>query len=151
MDEFQFLHEQFENIYRGPGESWHGPNMIQLLDGVSAERAKIRPISGRHNIWEIVKHVNYWMLATLTGLKGENVPRPQELEDWPKIGETEENWEATVKELNDTVGKFLNTLSGLSPSRLEEKVPNRNYNYRILLHGVLHHNLYHMGQIAILR
>jgi len=149
MDEAKLLYDQIETTFRG--KSWHGPNMIQVLEGVSVDKARLRPLSERHSIWELVNHMNYWMLAALKGLNGEEVPKPVSVEDWPPIGETAEEWRASVAELERTVNAILNALMGFSANRLEENVSGRDYNYRILLHGVLHHNLYHMGQIAVLR
>ncbi|MGD0804386.1 MAG: DinB family protein [Candidatus Bathyarchaeia archaeon] len=149
MDEVKLLYDQIETTFRG--KSWHGPNMIQVLEGVSVDKARLRPLSGRHSIWELVNHMNYWMLAALKGLNGGEVPRPEGFEDWPPIGVTSEEWRTSVADLEGTVNSILDTLMGFSNARLEEKVQGRDYSYRSLIHGVLHHNLYHMGQIALLR
>ena len=149
MDEVKLLYDQIETTFRG--KSWHGPNMIQVLEGVSADKARLRPLSERHNIWELVNHMNYWMRAALYGLNGGEVPKPEGVEDWPPVGLTEEEWRESVADLERTVNAILNALMGFSTINLEENVPEKGYNYRSLLHGVLHHNLYHMGQIAVLR
>lgn len=115
------------------------------------DKASFKPISERHSIWELVNHMNYWMLIALKGLNGEEVPKPLGLEDWPPIGATEEERRTSVANLEKTVNAILNALMGFSVAKFEEKVPGRDYTYRTLLHGVLHHNLYHMGQIAVLR
>ena len=48
MDEVKVLYDQIESTFRG--KSWHGPNMIQVLEGVSVDKAKLRPLSERHSI-----------------------------------------------------------------------------------------------------
>jgi uncharacterized damage-inducible protein DinB len=149
MDEVKVLYDQIESTFRG--KSWHGPNMIQVLEGVSLDKAMSRPLSKRHSIWELVNHMNYWMRVALEGLDGRDVPNPVGVEDWPPIGVTAEEWRESVADLEKTVNAVMNALMSFSANRLEEKVPGKNYNYRSLLHGVLHHNLYHMGQIAFLR
>ncbi len=149
MDEVKLLYDQIETTFRG--RSWHGPHMIQVLEGVTIDKARLRPLSHRHSIWELVNHMNYWMIVALKGLNGEDVPKSKGVEDWPPIGANEEEWRASVADLERTVNALLNALLGFSATRLEEKVPGKAYNYRILLHGVLHHNLYHTGQIAVFR
>ena len=149
MDEVKLLYDQIETTFRG--KSWHGPNMIQVLEGVSVDKARLRPLSERHSIWELVNHMNYWMRAALNGLNGGEVPKPEGFEDWPPVGLTAEEWRESVADLERTVNAILNALMGFSTINLEEKVPGKGYNYRSLIHGVLHHNLYHMGQIAVLR
>jgi len=149
MDEVKLLYDQVETTFKG--KSWHGPNMIQVLEGVSVDKAKLRPLIERHSIWELVNHMNYWMLVALNELNDRAVPRPEGVEDWPSIGVTAEEWRASVADLERTVNAILNALMSFSIAKLEETVPGKGYNYRSLLHGVLHHNLYHMGQIAVLR
>ncbi len=100
MDEVKLLYDQIETTFRG--KSWHGPNMIQVLEGVSVDKASFKPISERHSIWELVNHMNYWMLVALKGLNGEEVPKPLGLEDWPPIGATEEEWRTSVANLERT-------------------------------------------------
>jgi hypothetical protein len=43
---------------RGP--MWHGPALLELLDGVSAEHAAARPVAAAHSIWELVLHTAVW-------------------------------------------------------------------------------------------
>ena len=38
------------------GEAWHGPSVLEVLAGVSAEQASSHPIPGSHSIWELVLH-----------------------------------------------------------------------------------------------
>ena len=149
MDEVKVIYDQIETTFRG--RSWHGPNMIQVLEGVSVDKASLRPLSQRHSIWEIVNHINYWMNIALLGLNGEILPNPEGFVDWPKVGTTKEEWRASVADLEITVNTLLNVLMDFSETKLEENVPGKTFNYRTLLHGVLHHNLYHMGQIAVFR
>jgi uncharacterized damage-inducible protein DinB len=149
MDEVKLLYDQIDTTFRG--KSWHGPNMIQVLEGISVEKARLRSLSERHSIWELVNHMNYWMSAALKGVKFGEMPSEKEFGDWPIIGLTAEEWRESVADLERTVNEVLNALMGLSANKLEEKVPGKSYTYRSLLHGVLHHNLYHMGQIAVLK
>ena len=52
------LGNHIERTVTGP--MWHGPALLEVLDGVDAARARARPIAGAHSIWEIVKHVTAW-------------------------------------------------------------------------------------------
>jgi uncharacterized damage-inducible protein DinB len=149
MDEVKLLYDQIESTFRG--RPWHGPNMIQVLEGVSLEKARLRPLSTRHSIWELVNHINYWMNVGIRGLNGEKLSNPEGIEDWPSIGVTEEEWRESVTELERTVNTLLKILMDFPATKLEDNVPGKTFTYRTLLHGVLHHNLYHMGQIAVFR
>jgi hypothetical protein len=129
--------------------SWHGPNLRQSLKGVKAKQAAWRPAHGRHNIWELALHTAYWKYAVrrkieggkrlLFALKGSNFfTRPE------KGKATEAAWRADLallakehRALEQSVRRVLTT----NPSR------------RLLrmLYGVAFHDVYHAGQIRLLR
>ena len=45
------------------GEAWHGPAVLEILKGVSAEQALARPLDGGHSIWELALHIEAWVRA----------------------------------------------------------------------------------------
>ncbi|MBN1682150.1 DinB family protein [Candidatus Bathyarchaeota archaeon] len=149
MKETKVLYDQIESTFKG--KSWHGPNLIQLLEGVTAETANLHPILKRHSIWELVNHMNYWMQIALKDLNEFESPIMEGKEDWSFTGISENEWQISVTALEKTVNRLLIVLTNFSETKLNEKVPNKNYTYRYLLFGVLNHNLYHMGQIAVLK
>jgi len=53
--ELQRLEEQLERALEG--EAWHGPSLLEVLEGVSAHQAAAHPIAGAHSIWELVLHL----------------------------------------------------------------------------------------------
>lgn len=135
-------------------KSWHGTNLRGAIRGLAAETAAWRPHPKRHNIWEIVTHAAYWKYAVrrrLLGeargsfpLKGSNwFVRPQEL--------TEAAWKADLKLLEDTHQALRAAIAGLAPSRLREIPPGSKLNNFTVLTGIAAHDLYHAGQIQLLK
>jgi len=130
-------------------KTWHGPNLRQSLKGVSARQAAWRPAPGRHNIWELALHSAYWKYAVrrrIEGgkrrsfiLKGSNFfPRPE------KGKATEAAWRADLallerehKALEVAIRRVLKT------PRANKLLPS--------LYGVAFHDIYHAGQIRLLR
>src|ERR1700692_3105880 len=51
-------------------KTWHGPNLVQSLKGISAQQAAWRPAPGRHNIWEVALHAAYWKYAVRRRIEG---------------------------------------------------------------------------------
>jgi uncharacterized damage-inducible protein DinB len=149
MDEVRFIRDQIRTTF--DGTSWHGPNIRNALDGVDLAQARAKPLEERHSIWELVNHITYWMEETLNVLRGGSIPKIEEVDDWPRAGMTEEEWEESKAALDRTVNQLLDALVGFGDERLMELVPGRDYTFRTLLHGTLHHNLYHAGQISILK
>lgn len=53
--DLQRLEEQLERALEG--EAWHGPSVLEILEGVTAAQAAAHPIAGAHSIWELVLHL----------------------------------------------------------------------------------------------
>ena len=130
-------------------KTWHGPNLRQAIRGVSAEEAAWRPAAGRHNIWEETLHAAYWKYAVrrrieggkrgVFALKGSNFfARPE------KGKASEAAWRADKEllereheALRGAVGRVLETPRGAKLLRH--------------IYGVAFHDVYHAGQIRLLR
>ncbi|MGH9661722.1 MAG: DinB family protein [Bryobacteraceae bacterium] len=133
------------------GTAWHGPALRELLDGVSAEQAAARPIDNAHSIWELVLHIDAWRGAAARGLDGSPVDLTS-AEDWPAVAAaSEEDWRRAIETLERNTAAMCDRVAGLEDSDLERQLPPRNYTVYFLLHGLVQHNLYHAGQIALLK
>ena len=149
MDEVRLIRDQINITYKG--SSWHGPNMVQILDGLELDEVIAKQIGGRHSIWEIVNHIAFWINVVNRSLNGNYVSKGELKRDWPEIGTTQEDWILSVEKLHISINSLLDSLSDLSNEELEVMILDTNYNYRTVLQGILHHNLYHMGQISLLK
>jgi len=49
MSETTRLADQLRRAFKG--EAWHGPSVLEILDGIDAKRAATHPIDGVHSIW----------------------------------------------------------------------------------------------------
>ena len=76
---------------------------------------------------------------------------PNSTEDWPDIGDTEDEWSKDRKRLKKILEDLVTSVEGFDSSRLEDVVHGRSYTYRDMLHGISFHNVYHVGQIAVFR
>jgi hypothetical protein len=130
-------------------KTWHGPNLKQAIRGVSAKQAAFRPGVGRHNIWEETVHAAYWKYVVRRrieggkrgsfALKGSNFfPRPEK----GQAGEAA--WRAD-KELLEREHRALRATI--------EKILDKPREARFMRHiyGVALHDVYHAGQIRLLR
>jgi uncharacterized damage-inducible protein DinB len=149
MMEVKFLRDQIETTFKG--DSWHGPSLMKTLEGVDLEQATARPLGERHTIWELVDHTTFWLEAILDALKDKAMPDPPMEVNWPRMGSTEEHWSQSLRRLEASVNMVLDELAGWSNEDLGRTVPGRDYTFKQMLHGAVHHNLYHAGQIAILK
>ena len=135
-------------------KAWHGPNLRAALRRVSAAQAAWRPGTGRHNIWELAVHAAYWKYAVrrrLAGgkrgafaLKGSNwFSRPDE--------PNEEAWRQDLRLLQEEHDRLREAVAALDPSRLDQRSPGSRYTPSRLAAGAAFHDVYHAGQIQVLK
>jgi uncharacterized damage-inducible protein DinB len=122
-DEIARLVDQLQRSFEGP--AWHGPAVLEALQGVSAEAAHAHPVAGAHSIWELALHLGGTYRLVLRRLRGDGAQLAPE-EDWPAVPPpSAEAWSATVRALHE-----------LSLTQFA---------------GVPQHDLYHAGQVAVLK
>lgn len=153
MSETARIADQFRRAF--DGEAWHGPPVMALLKGVTAEQAAARPIPGAHTIWELTQHIRAWESACLRRLNGDPAQLPDS-EDWSDVNDySEASWEKTKQSLVQTHEQLLQALASLDDSRLDQPIINdpqiNSSSVYVTLHGGVQHDLYHAGQIAILK
>jgi len=99
-------------------------------------------------------HIEAWERACLRRLNGDPAKLTDE-EDWRPINDTSDAaWESTLRQLVDTHRELLDAIAKTDESRLNEQVTgnaNTPYSVYVTLHGVVQHDLYHAGQIAIVK
>jgi uncharacterized damage-inducible protein DinB len=133
------------------GSAWHGPSLLELLSGVDAATAAAKPLANVHSIWELVLHIAVWDRSAIVRLGGE-VSQPTGDLNFPPVGTvTRSAWLEAVSEAKRTHSELVKVVGKLSDAQLRERCPGKRYDYYHLLHGVVQHELYHAGQIAILK
>ena len=134
------------------GEAWHGPSVLESLAGVTAEQAASHPIAGAHSIWELVLHLSSDYDLVLRRLAGDGHPLTA-AEDWPACpAPSEESWQRTVRELEARNETLRQAVRDFPADRLDDPlVPGVPYTAYTQFIGVTQHNLYHAGQISLLK
>jgi uncharacterized damage-inducible protein DinB len=133
------------------GEAWHGPSVMELLNDVDWRQAAAKPIAGAHSIWEIVLHIAAWADAAERRSRGKTVELTP-AEDWPPVTDaSEESWRTSVRTLGLKQESLAGLAAALTDEQLEATAAGEDYSVYFLLHGVVQHNLYHAGQIALLK
>ena len=133
------------------GDAWHGPSVLELLDGISAAQAHAHPIRGAHSIWEIVLHLHANYGVVLRRIGGESVSLAEH-EDWPAPGEpTPERWREAVAALRAINEHTRETVARFDVKALDQPlVPRPPYPAYAQFIGLSQHDCYHAGQVALL-
>jgi uncharacterized damage-inducible protein DinB len=133
------------------GDAWHGPAVLELLDDMDAATAAAKPIPDAHSIWELVLHIEAWDGAAIRRLSGKKTQLKGKY-NFPLVPKpTEAAWRGAISHAKRTHEMLVKTVAGLSDERLKDRCPGKKYDFYHLLHGVAQHELYHAGQIAILK
>jgi len=149
MSEVARILNQLDRSYHG--ESWHGPSLRDLVEGITAKDAAAHPVHGAHSIWELVNHVAAWNSIVRRRLAGEAVEVTPDA-DWPPVWEaTDVAWKRSLEVLDDCRAHLRGDTEKLHDTHLNETPENQKHSRYIMLHGLVQHDLYHAGQIAILK
>ena len=137
------------------GEAWYGDSVREILDKITAKQAQARPVANAHSIWELVVHIEAWVILAEGALRGTPIPAwstmPKEM-DWPLVGVTnDQTWKRATESFFSSHLRLVEGIKNLGDERLETTVPGRPYDFYHLFHGIIQHAVYHVGQIALLR
>jgi uncharacterized damage-inducible protein DinB len=135
-------------------KAWHGANLRGSLRGVTPELAGFRPAPDRHNLQELTVHAAYWkyvvrrkLLGEKRGsfpLKGSNwFPRPE--------APTAAARRADLALLEEVHRTLRTAVAAFDPRLLPQKAPGSRYRYLDLISGAAAHDVYHAGQIQLLK
>ena len=155
MSEVNRIAQLYRSVYEGDNneEAWHGPALRPLLKDVSAEQASRAPSVGKHSILQLVLHIAYWEEIELRRFLGETLNAPLNTpDDWPTNRKVTDNeWQAALSRLQNSHAAFRKAIERSTDEQLKQQVPGRNHDNYTLLHGTIHHCVYHTAQIALLK
>jgi hypothetical protein len=127
---------------------WHGITLRRAVRGLSAEDVAWRPAKGRHNIWELTVHAAYWKFVArrrLGGAKGDSFAFSGR--DWFAAPATIDDaaWQHAVRLLDDEHQRLREVVASLTDADLRDPKKKR------LVYGVAAHDVYHTGQIQLVK
>jgi uncharacterized damage-inducible protein DinB len=149
MSEIKKLVEQLKRAYSG--NAWHGPAVAELLARVSAKQASSRPLPEGHTIWELVLHIAAWDEVATKRLGGVSSDVPDD-DNFPRVDDPSPNsWRDAQERLSRAQEELVARVSALAEENLNDTAAGTDYSNYDLVMGVIQHNAYHGGQIALLR
>jgi hypothetical protein len=149
MQETDRIHQQMKQAF--VGVAWHGPSVMEILEGVDAEAGAARPLPDAHSIWEIVLHLTSTQDVLLSRLRGVN-KQLSPAEDWPPVPEaTGEAWGKAVSNLKSRDEKLREAVAAFPVEKLDTQLVDGGSSAYNNFHGYVQHNLYHAAQIVMLK
>lgn len=126
--------------------AWHGPSVRETLATITSETSSSR-LHNTHSIIELVLHMITWRNFVISKLEGKDYKVTDEM-NFPKSSD----WLKAVKDLEESQTKLLALVETFPVEKLSELVPHPNakYTFYTMLQGIIHHDLYHAGQIILI-
>lgn len=127
--------------------AWHGPTVNETLQSVSPGNAFNR-LAHTHSIIELVAHMTAWRKYVSNKLKGDVAYQVTDELNFPQM----ESWDQALHQLQESQGELLAAIEAYAPADLSQQVPwtKQSFTYYTILHGIIHHDLYHIGQIKLI-
>jgi len=134
------------------GKAWHGPSLRFLLRGITAEQAAKRPVINAHTIWELVLHITAWDRVVCQRIQGGKTTQLPPNQNFPAVTDSSATaWKKALQELETHHQALVAAMKEFPDAKLDHNLTGGDYTYYITMHGAVQHDLYHAGQIAILK
>jgi uncharacterized damage-inducible protein DinB len=149
-DQLRRLHE---------GDAWHGPSILEALDGVTAEQATRRAVANAHTIYELTHHITAWVNEVTERVNGRAPTMPDD-GDFPAPVDalSDEEWRDTRARLDAAHARLVEAILAFDPERLPARVgaerdapAGTGVSFYGMLHGLIQHDAYHAGQLMLLK
>ena len=136
------------------GPMWHGTHLSEILKEISWQAAFAKPQNASHNTYEYVRHMITWRRFTIEHLNGNSgyTVEINSNEDWPTGYEiSEPSWQKALHDLEADQSALVAGIADMPDTKLDEQVPGKKFKWYALLHCIIHHDIYHSAQIALLK
>ena len=140
----QYIIRQLEMIFTGP--AWHGLTMMETLEQIKEVNVNNKFKNG-HSVIQIISHMTAWRKFVIEQLRGNSDYEVSEEANF--LLPTDLN--KTIQTLIDSQRELIDAIESFPEENLKGIVPSRDYSFQFMLHGIAHHDLYHIGQMALLK
>jgi len=141
--------ELLDEAFFGP--SWHGPSLLGALRGLNEKQAAWRPAKKRHNIWELAVHAAYWKYIARRRLTDQRERFPVKGSNWFIRPSDGRKWKDDVALLIDQHERLRDVVVAVPETALTQPIGPGRYTKGHLIRGIAAHDLYHAGQIQLLK
>ncbi len=134
------------------GKPYYGPSVLSSLAGATADLAARKPPGSAHSIWEIVAHLNQELIYACAVVQSTAGPWIEGKTTWPAITNTSDTaWQEALEDLKKANQALVLAVKQLDDAILDREAHRVRVPFYLMLHGTIQHNVYHAGQISLLR
>lgn len=145
-----YIH-QLENLY--DGDNWVGETFIGKLEDLDETNVFEEPFPGGNTIAGIIRHCYYWRIVLIKRLQGDHDYRNATVvsQNFLSLAQLKQKgWEEIKTELAQSQKLLIDLLGNIKDEELNVEF-NDGYDLEYFLTGIIHHDVYHIGQLGLLR
>ena len=132
------------------GPAWHGPSVKETLAKISSEDM-LKSTGKSHNIIELINHMTAWREFAIKKLQRDEGYDVSPEKNFSEVRQHDAHlWQKALNDLEKSKDQLLELIGQIDDEKLKESVEGSSYTYYFLLHGIIHHDIYHLGQIVLL-
>lgn len=145
---------QLQDIQKG--KLWMGDSYLCKLNKINDSLVFDRPLPELHSIAEIYSHVTLWRKEAILKIKTGTGSKTDDCEEnWLPLDKLKaKGWETIKDEYDSSLKELIQLLQQKEDSFLDELYYDTDfkgdYPYSFLINGMLHHDIYHLGQLGII-
>lgn len=138
------------------GKIWIGSSYESKLNTVDESKVFERPMVDMHSIAEIISHLTLWRQEAILKIQTGKGSKTDDCEENWLPNEKLKNigWSSIKSAYDDSLSELIELLKDKNDDFLEQEYYDTdfkgNYTYSFLLNGMLHHDIYHLGQLGII-
>jgi uncharacterized damage-inducible protein DinB len=127
--------------------AWHGPATKEALQLITQQTSGNR-LPNTHSIIELVTHMTAWRNFVIQKLSNNADYQVSDEMNFPST----QNWASAMADLEKSQLVLLEAIEKFPEAKLTDLVPgvSNHYTFYTLLHGIIHHDTYHTGQISLI-
>lgn len=144
MDELKNLSKLIQRVYNG--KAWHGPSIMEVLGDITDESSG-KKAGNSHSIVQLVLHMIAWRNFVTRRLLSDHEFEISDRDNFPESIP----WKDALAKLEESQDSLLKAIENIPEAQLKDAVANRKYDFYVLLHGLIHHDIYHIGQIQLIK
>jgi len=148
------LIEQLFEIQKG--KVWIGRSYKNILNEIDEHSAFIRPLEDLHSVAEIISHLTLWRNEAILKIRTGKGSKTDDCEENWLTNERlkAKGWAKIKAEYDQSLSELTSLLKKKNDSFLNEEYYDTDfkgtYTYLFLMNGMLHHDIYHLGQLGII-
>jgi uncharacterized damage-inducible protein DinB len=131
------------------GRTWYGKNIKTTLKDIPIGKALLR-LQGSYNLAELIHHMIAWRNYVIKLLETGQHHAVPDFENFPTIEVLMmDEWTELMDHFDQSQIRLIGLLKDHEID-LNAKVPEKPYTFTEVLVGIIHHDIYHAGQINLL-